>query len=116
MVFVVGETVMLLPVPAGVPPHEAEYHLAVAPVPALPPETVSVVLLPLQMVEIPEIPVGAVERLLTIMIISVETGAVEAQVAFEIISTFITSLWAKLLRVSVAPVSPFKILLFKNHL
>ena len=57
---------MLLPVPAGVPPHEAEYHLAVAPVPALPPTSVRVVLPPLQMVEVPEILRGAVEGVLTV--------------------------------------------------
>ena len=57
---------MLLPVPAGVPPQEAEYHLAVAPVPALPPTSVRVVLPPLQMVEVPEILRGAVEGVLTV--------------------------------------------------
>ena len=56
---------MLLPVPWGVPPHEAEYHLADAPVPALPPTSVKVVLPPLQMVETPEILRGAVEGVLT---------------------------------------------------
>ena len=57
---------MLLPVPASVPPHEAEYHLAVAPVPALPPTSVKVVLQPLQMVETPEILRGAVESVFTV--------------------------------------------------
>ena len=57
---------MLLPVPAGVPPHEPEYHLAVAPVPALPPTSVKVVLPPLQMVEMPEILRGAVESVFTV--------------------------------------------------
>ena len=57
---------MLLPVPASVPPHEAEYHLAVAPVPALPPTSVKVVLPPLQIVETPEILRGAVEGVLTV--------------------------------------------------
>ena len=56
---------MLLPVPAGVPPHEAEYHLAVAPVPALPPTSVKVVLSPLQTVETPEILRGGVESVFT---------------------------------------------------
>ena len=58
---------MLLLVPAGVPPQEPEYHLAVAPVPALPP-TIKVVKPPLQMVETPEILVGATERVLIVMI------------------------------------------------
>ena len=77
MVLVVGETVMLLPVPAGVPPHEAEYHSATAPVPALPPTSVRVVLLPLQMVEVPEILVGATESVLTV--INCEAQAVVLQ-------------------------------------
>ena len=63
---------MLLPVPAGVPPHEAEYHLAVAPVPALPPTSVRVVLPPLQMVETPEILRGAVESVLTFTLIEAQ--------------------------------------------
>ena len=66
MVFVVGDTVMLLPVPAGVPPHEPEYHLTVAPVPALPPTSVRVVLPPLQIVETPEILRGGVENVFTV--------------------------------------------------
>ena len=63
---------MLLPVPAGVPPHDAEYHLAVAPVPALPPTSVKVVLPPLQMVETPEILRGAVESVLTFTLIEAQ--------------------------------------------
>ena len=51
---------MLLPVPSAVPPQVPEYHLAIAPVPALPPTSVKVVLPPLQMVETPEILRGAV--------------------------------------------------------
>ena len=66
MVLVVGETVMLLPVPAGVPPQEAEYHFALAPVPALPPTSVKVVLPPLHKVETPEILRGAVESVFTV--------------------------------------------------
>ena len=72
MVFVVGETVILLPIPASVPPHEAEYHLAIAPVPTLPPTSVRVVLPPLQMVEIPEILRGAVEGVLTFTFIETQ--------------------------------------------
>ena len=107
---------MLLPVPADVPPHEPVNHSATAPVPALPPTSVRVVLLPLQILIVPDILVGAVERLLTVMIISVETGAVEAQVAFEIISTFITSLFAKSLRVNVLVISPLINTVFLYHL
>ena len=69
---------MLLPVPAGVPPHEPEYHLADAPVPALPPTSVRVVLPPLQIVETPEILRGAVESVLTFTFI--ETQVVVLQV------------------------------------
>jgi len=52
---------MLFPVPAGVPPHEPVNHSAVAPVPAVPPDSVSVVVVPLQMVVMPVMPVGAIE-------------------------------------------------------
>ena len=58
---------MLLPVPAGLPPHEPVNHSATALVPALPPTTVSVVLLPRQILVAPEILVGATERVLTVM-------------------------------------------------
>ena len=67
VVFVVGETVMLLPVPAGVPPHEVEYHLAVAPVPALPPAIFNVVL-PLHIAVVPVMLVGATDSVLNEMI------------------------------------------------
>ena len=59
---------MLFPVPADVPPHEAVNHSAVAPVPALPPATVSVVLPPLQMVVVPVAPVGAVDKVFTVTV------------------------------------------------
>ena len=58
---------MLLPVPITVPLHELADHSATAPVPALPPTSVSVVLPPLQIVEIPEILVGATESVLTLI-------------------------------------------------
>ena len=61
MVLDVGETVMLLPVPANVPPHEPVNHSAIAPVPADPPNTVRVVLLPLQIVVVPVMLVGATD-------------------------------------------------------
>ena len=56
------------PLPADVPPHDPVYHCAVAPVPALPPVSVNVVEPPEQIVEVPEIPVGAVlfEFMLTV--------------------------------------------------
>ena len=68
---------MLLPVPMTAPPHEVD-HSATAPVPALPPAKVKVVLSPLQMVEIPEILRGATEGVLTLM--SCEAQAVTLQV------------------------------------
>ena len=69
---------MLLPVPITVPLHELAVHSAMAPVPALPPTSVSVVLPPLQIVEIPEILVGATESVLTLM--SCEAQVVVLQV------------------------------------
>ena len=77
MVILEGETVMLLPVPTDVPPHELVDHSATAPVPALPPTSVRVVLLPRQMVETPEILVGATENILTV--INCEAQAVVLQ-------------------------------------
>ena len=53
---------------------------------------------------------------LTVIILASETGVVAAQVAFETISTFTTSLFAKLLRINVFPVSPTIKMLFKYHL
>ena len=60
---------MLFPVPADVPPHDPVNHCTVAPLPILPPATVSVVLAPLQIVVVPVIPVGAVESVLTVIVI-----------------------------------------------
>ena len=77
MVVLEGETVMLLPVPADVPPHEPVNHSATAPVPVLPPTSVRVVLFPRQMVETPEILVGATESVLTV--INCEAQAVVLQ-------------------------------------
>jgi hypothetical protein len=68
-VVTVGETVMLLPVPAGVPPQEPENHCAVAPVPAVPPDKVKVVDAPAQIVvAVAEIPVGATEGVFTVTV------------------------------------------------
>ena len=62
----VGETVTLLPVPTKVPPQEVLYQRKLAPVPSEPPDTVKTVLLPLQIVLVPVMAVGAVERVLTV--------------------------------------------------
>ena len=72
-----GETVILLPVPADVPPQDPVNHSAIAPVPPLPPTSVKVVLLPLQIVDTPEILRGAVESVLTV--INCEAQAVVLQ-------------------------------------
>ena len=81
MVFTVGETVMLFPVPADVPPHELVNHSATAPVPALPPTIDRVVLPLLQMVVIPEILRGAVDNrfkvtLIPTVLLHIPTGSV----------------------------------------
>jgi len=59
---------MASPVPAVVPPHDPVNHCVTAPVPFDPPATVSVVLLPLQMVVVPVAPVGAVENVFTVTV------------------------------------------------
>jgi len=64
----VGDTVILFPLPTKVPPHEPVNHCAEAPVPMLPPVTVSVVLLPLHIVVVPLIPVGAVDKVFTVTV------------------------------------------------
>ena len=69
---------MLLPVPITVALHELAVHSAMAPVPALPPTRVKVVLPPLHIVDVPEILVGAVESVLTL--INCEAQAVVLQV------------------------------------
>jgi hypothetical protein len=51
----VGLTVRLVPVPTEVPPQLPSYHFQLAPAPNLPPEKVSVLLCPKQMVLVPEI-------------------------------------------------------------
>lgn len=66
VVVVTGETVILLPLPAEVPPQEFVNHCAIAPVPPVPPATVKVVELPLHIVVVPEIPVGATDNVFTV--------------------------------------------------
>jgi hypothetical protein len=61
VVVAVGDTVMLAPVPADVPPHDDVYHLQLAPVPKLPPFTESVVFLPRQIVLVPVIEIAGAE-------------------------------------------------------
>ena len=72
--FEVGETVTDDPVPTDVPPQLPEYHFQLAPVPRAPPETDSVVELPLQIVVVPVILDGAVELLLTVTVTGVRVA------------------------------------------
>jgi hypothetical protein len=60
---------MASPVPAGVPPHDPVNHSVIAPVPFIPPVTVNVVLLPLQMLVVPVAPVGAVDEVFTVILV-----------------------------------------------
>ena len=53
--------VILLPVPAAVPPQFPLYHLQLAPAPRVPPTTASVVLLPRQIVVVPLIEVAGTD-------------------------------------------------------
>ena len=69
-----GLILMLVPVPSGVPPQLVEYHFHCAPVPSEPPTTVNVVLLPWQIDKMPLTPVGATDRLLTVMSSTLEVA------------------------------------------
>lgn len=60
-VVAVGETVMLVPVAIAVPPQVEVYHLHTAEVPNVPPVMLNVVLLPLQIVDVPVIPVAGID-------------------------------------------------------
>ena len=61
-----GDTEILEPVPADGPPHEPVNHSHTAPVPNEPPLTVNVVELPLHIVEVPVMDVGAVDNVFTV--------------------------------------------------
>ncbi len=62
-----GSTIILVPEPAGVPPHEPVYHCQFAPVPKLPPTTDNVFEVPLHVLLFAiEILVAAVDILLTV--------------------------------------------------
>ena len=63
-----GETVILFPVPAGVTPQDVLNHCATAPEPADPPDNVRVVDSPAQMDDVPDIPVGADDKELTVTV------------------------------------------------
>ncbi len=67
-----GDTLIEFPVPTNVPPQLPLYQFHVAPVPKLPPVTVRVVDDPLQMVVMPEIPVGATDNDCTVIVTGVQ--------------------------------------------
>lgn len=64
----VGETVTEEPLPTAVPPQDDEYHCQLAPVPKEPPITLKVVEPPLQIVVLPEIAIGALDKELTFIV------------------------------------------------
>lgn len=84
--FEVGETVIELPVPAAVPPQEVINHSTIAPEPSVPPETVSVVGVPLHTVVIPVMPVGAVGGVSTF----IKTLAQAVEAVQEVIPVLLT--------------------------
>ena len=57
---------MLFPVPAAIAPQDTEYHVATAPVPAVPPDIVSVVLPPAHIAVVPVTLTGATEFVFTV--------------------------------------------------
>jgi hypothetical protein len=61
--------VILLPVPAAVPPQLPVYHLQAALPPRLPPFTERVMLLPLHTESFPVILLAATEKLLTLIVL-----------------------------------------------
>ena len=83
VVVVVGFTVIELPDPTKVPPHEPEYQFHDAPVPSDPPETVNVVAVPLQIGVVPVMDVGAVEAVGCALIVTLADEAEVQPVATE---------------------------------
>jgi hypothetical protein len=74
------------------------------------------VLPPLQIVELPDILVGATDSVLTVIVISFDsTLNGDAHVTVEVINTLILSLLAKLLLINVLPISPARIPPFLYH-
>ena len=65
----VGETITEVPLPTKVPPQLPLYQFQLAPVPSEPPTTVSVVLAPLHIVLVPEMPVGVTEGWFTVIVV-----------------------------------------------
>ena len=78
-----GFTIIELPVPTKVPPHEPEYQFHDAPVPSDPPETVNVTGVPLQMVVVPVMEAGAVEAVGCALIVTLADEAEVRPVATE---------------------------------
>ena len=65
---VLGVSLRLVPVPAVVPPHEPLYHFQLPPVPRLPPDMLSVLLWPLQIVVVPLMLFVGTDVSLTVMV------------------------------------------------
>ncbi len=72
MVVTVGNTLIVLPVPIGVPPQEPANHCIIAPVPIVPPTTVKSVPAPRQRVAMPAMPVGATDGEFTVIVIDAQ--------------------------------------------
>lgn len=69
----VGVTVILEPVPSGVPPQEPEYHFQEAPVPKEPPFTVNVVGCPQVVVKLAVAEAGSVDGVFTVTVTCLHT-------------------------------------------
>lgn len=78
---VVGETVMLVPIPMQVPPQLPLYHFQAAPVPNEPPLMVSVTELPNTMVE-PGFALMDVAAVLGVLMVSVSVTVLSHPAAF----------------------------------
>ena len=78
-----GETTSVVPVPSGVPPHELLYQAQSAPVPSVPPETLSVVLPPWQMVGVlAAAEVGAADGVLYVTVTAWQAVVLQVPDAF----------------------------------
>ena len=65
---------MELPIPAGVPPQLPVYHTQVALEPNPPPTTERLVVNPLQIVVVPEMPLAAEEKVFTFTVCTFDTA------------------------------------------
>ena len=79
---VAGLTERLVPVPAKVPPHELVYHFQLAPAPNLPPLTLSVLLWPAHMVEVPLMLVAGTDVSLMVTVLLTQLLLLQPPTAF----------------------------------